>query len=70
MIVFIMESSAFILINKSMMLYIIISLVIWFVVPLLIEGRVKRKSDRRAYQLLCRILSAAIIMLGIYHLFT
>lgn len=44
-----------------MIVTIVIALILWFVAPLLIESRVTRKNDRKAYQLLCRILSIAII---------
>ena len=54
------------LIIKIMVISIITSLVLWFVVPLLIDGRVKRKSDRKAYRLLCRIIAVAILIVSIF----
>ena len=50
----------------NMIIFIIISLILWFVVPLLIDGRVKRKSDRKAYRILCRIIAVAILIVTIF----
>lgn len=49
-----------------MIVTIIISLILWFVVPLLIDGRVKRKSDRKAYRILCRIIAVAILVVAVF----
>lgn len=49
-----------------MIITVIISLILWFVVPLLIDGRVKRKSDRKAYRLLCRIIAIAILVVAVF----
>jgi quinol-cytochrome oxidoreductase complex cytochrome b subunit len=49
-----------------MIVTIIISLILWFVVPLLIDGRVKRKSDRKAYKILCRIIAIAILAVAVF----
>ena len=54
------------LIIKIMVISIITSIGLWFVVPLLIDGRVKRKSDRKAYRLLCRIIAVAILIVSIF----
>lgn len=50
-----------------MIIPILLGLILWFVIPLLIESRVKRKSDRRAYQLLSKIIGAALILFSIYN---
>ena len=31
-----------------MILYLILALILWFVVPLLIEGHVRKKTDRKS----------------------
>lgn len=49
-----------------MVISIIISLILWFVVPLLIDGRVKRKSDRKAYKILCKIIAVAILAVSLF----
>ncbi len=45
-----------------MIVSIIIAIILWFVAPLLIDGHVKRKSDKKAYKLLCKILAVTIIL--------
>ena len=55
-------------IKVKMIVTIIIGLILWFVVPLLIDGRVKRKSDSKAYKILCRIVAAALIIGAIWGL--
>ena len=52
--------------SYKMIITIILSLVLWFVVPLLIDGRVKRKSDRKAYKILCRIIAIAILAVDVF----
>lgn len=49
-----------------MVLYIIISLILWFVVPLFIEGHVKKRTDRKAFSMLSRIIAITLVLLAIY----
>ncbi len=49
-----------------MVLYVILAVVLWFVAPLFIKGQVKKKSDRKAWRLLCRIISILFITLAIF----
>lgn len=46
---------------------IIIGLCIWFVVPILLEGHVKGKSNKRAISMLCRIIGVVIIVWALLH---
>ena len=54
------------IISIKMVIYIILSLILWFVAPIFLEGRVKKKSDKKALFLLCRILAMVLIALAIY----
>lgn len=49
-----------------MNLYIIFALILWFVVPLFIEGHVRKKTDRKAWSILSRIVAIALVLLAIY----
>lgn len=49
-----------------MVLYIILALILWFVVPLFIEGHVRKKTDRKAWSMLSRIVAIALVVLAIY----
>lgn len=49
-----------------MLIYIILALVLWLVAPIVINGRIKKKSDRKALIMLCRILAGIFIGLAIY----
>ena len=49
-----------------MVIYIILSLILWFVAPLFLEGRIKKKSDKKALVMLCRILAVVLIVLAIF----
>lgn len=49
-----------------MVLYIIIALILWFVVPLFIEGHVKKRTDRKAFSMLSRIIAITLVLLAIY----
>ena len=49
-----------------MILYIILALILWFVVPLFIEGHVRKKTDRKAWSMLSRIAAIALVLLAIY----
>ena len=52
-----------------MILYIILALILWFVVPLFIEGHVRKKTDRKAWSMLSRIVAIALVILTIYRFF-
>lgn len=52
-----------------MILYIILALILWFVVPLFIEGHVREKTDRKAWSMLSRIVAIALVILAIYRFF-
>lgn len=49
-----------------MILYIILALILWFVVPLFIEGHIKKKTDRKAWSILSRIVAIALFFWTIY----
>lgn len=49
-----------------MVLYVLLAVVLWFVVPLFIEGRVKKKSDKNAWRMLCRVLAVLLVALAIF----
>ena len=52
-----------------MILYIILALILWFVAPLFIEGHVRKKTDRKAWSMLSRIVAIALVILAIYRFF-
>lgn len=52
-----------------MILYIVLAIVLWFVVPLFDDGHVKNKNDRKAWRLLSRIIAVLMLVLMIYHEF-
>ena len=45
-----------------MILYIVLAIVLWFVVPLFVDGHVKNKNDRKAWRLLSRIIAVLIFV--------
>ncbi len=49
-----------------MVFYVILAIILWFVVPLFIEGRVKKKSDKKAWRMLCRILAILFVVLAVF----
>lgn len=49
-----------------MVFYVILAIVLWFVVPLFIEGRVKKKSDKKAWRMLCHVLAILFVALAVY----
>lgn len=49
-----------------MVLYIILALVLWFVAPLFIEGHVRKKTDKKAWSMLSRIVAITLGLLAIY----
>lgn len=51
-----------------MILYIILALILWFVVPLFIEGHVRKKTDRKAWAMLSRIVAITLAMLSVYRI--
>ena len=52
-----------------MILYVLLAIVLWFVVPLFIDGHVRNKNDRKAWCLLCRIIAVLMLVLLIYREF-
>lgn len=44
-----------------MIVSIIVGLCIWLVVPILLEGRIKRKNNKKAIKMTCKIIGIAII---------
>jgi len=52
-----------------MFLYIVLAIVLWFVVPLFIDGHVKNKNDRKAWRLLSRIIAVLMLFLIVYREF-
>lgn len=50
-----------------MIISIIIGLCIWFVVPLLLEDRVKGKNNKKALRMICKIVGAVIICWAIFN---
>ena len=44
-----------------MIISIIIALCIWFVVPILLDGHIKKKNNRKALRMVCKIIGATII---------
>ena len=49
-----------------MILYIILALILWFVVPLFLEGHIRKNTDRKAWSMLSRIVAIAVVLLAIY----
>ena len=50
-----------------MIISIIIGLCIWFVVPILLEGRIKGKNNKKALRMACMIIGAVIICWAIFN---
>ena len=50
-----------------MILSIIIGLCIWFVVPILLEGRIKGKNNKKALKMVCKIVGVVIICWTIFN---
>lgn len=48
-----------------MILYIILAIILWFVVPLFIVGHVRKKTDRKAWTMLSRIAAVLFLLLAI-----
>lgn len=48
-----------------MIIYVVSAIVLWFVVPLFIDGHVKNKNDRKAWRLLSRIMAVFMLVLMI-----
>lgn len=49
---------------------IIIGLIIWLVVPILTNDSLKKKSHKKAVDLLCRIIGIAIIIISVVNYLT
>ena len=54
------------IISKTMVIYILLSLILWFVVPLFLEGRIRLESDNKVLVMLCRFLAVVLIALSIF----
>jgi uncharacterized integral membrane protein len=52
--------------KEDMILYVVLAIVLWLVAPLFIEGHVKKKSDKKAWRLLCRIIAILFVVLAIF----
>ena len=52
-----------------MVIYVVLAIVLWFVVPLFIDGHVKNKNDRKAWRLLSRIIAVLMLVLLFYREF-
>jgi len=50
------------------MISIILGIIVWAVLPILLTSRIKRKSDRKAITLICKILGAFLVLWGLYNL--
>lgn len=53
--------------RKQMIISIIIGLCIWFVVPILLEGHIKGKNNKKALRMVCKIIGVVIICWTIYN---
>ena len=51
---------------QDMILYLILAIVLWFVAPLLIDGHVKKNSDKKAWRMLCRVFFILFIALAVF----
>lgn len=49
-----------------MVLNIILGLIIWLVLPLLLQGWVKRANLRKAVDMLCKIVGIAFIVMAVW----
>lgn len=47
------------------MIQIIIGLIVWFVLPPFFAGRIKKKGDKKAMTLLCKIIGGTIVGWGV-----
>lgn len=45
-----------------MVLSIIIGLSIWFVIPILLENKLKKKKNKAALKMLCKIIGLVIVI--------
>ncbi len=48
-----------------MIISIVVGLCIWFVVPILLEGSIKRKNNKKALRMACKIIGVVIIVWAI-----
>ena len=51
----------------EMIISIIIGLCIWFVVPILLEGHIKKKNNKKAMKMTCKIIGIVVICIGVYY---
>lgn len=52
------------------MIQIIIGLILWLALPSFLAGRVKKKGDRKAIALVCKIIGGTIVLWGIITMIT
>lgn len=50
-----------------MIISVILGLCIWLVVPILLEGRIKGKSNKKAIKMVCMIVGVVIICWTIFN---
>jgi predicted permease len=50
-----------------MIISVILGLCIWFVIPILFEGQIKKKNNRKALKMFCRILGVVIIAWSVFN---
>lgn len=48
-----------------MIISIIIALLVWFVIPILLEDKIKKKNHKKATKATCMILGVVIIVMSI-----
>ena len=48
-----------------MILYLILAIILWLVIPLFIVGHVKKKTDQKAWIMLSRIAAILFVLLAI-----
>jgi len=49
-----------------MLLYLLIAVLLWFVAPLLIDGHVKKITDKKAYTRICKIIAVVFLLIAFY----
>ena len=50
-----------------MIISVILGLCIWLVVPILFEGHIKKKKNRKAVKMFCRIVGLVIIAWSLFN---
>lgn len=49
-----------------MIIIILLGVIVWFVLPLFLIGKVKKKSDKKAFAMLCKVIGLFLIAWGMY----